>query len=139
MVASREYVAQHGSAEASEGSAGVIPASAPGFGSGAMLDWEFERRAASSKVSPPAKLIATYLGLALRAVHDGTGFWLTFEGYVRYGIDSQARWSACSTTGARRFRDRFCTTRAARQPPPALAAFVAFVAEWRKRNWRGGE
>ena len=26
---------------------------------------------------------------------------------------SRARWSACSTTGARRFRDRFCTTRAA--------------------------
>ena len=38
------------------------------FGSGAMLDWEFEKAGRVVKVSPPAKLIATYLGLALRAV-----------------------------------------------------------------------
>ena len=48
-----------------------------------MLDWEFEKSGRVVKVSPPAKLIATYLGLALRAAHDGVGFWLTFEGYVR--------------------------------------------------------
>ena len=37
-----------------------------------------------------AKLIATHLGLALRAVHDGVGYWATFEGYVRYGVKSGA-------------------------------------------------
>jgi hypothetical protein len=33
------------------------------------------------KVALNAKLIATYLALALSAVHDGVGFWFTFEGY----------------------------------------------------------
>ena len=53
-----------------------------------MLDWEFEKAGRVVKVSPPAKLIATYLGLALRAVLDGVGFWATFEGYVGEDVKS---------------------------------------------------
>src|SRR5699024_10458487 len=53
-------------------------------------DWEFEKDGRVVKISPPAKLIATHLGLALRAVHDGVGYWATFEGYVRYGVKSGA-------------------------------------------------
>src|SRR4029450_5776984 len=89
VVASREYVAQHGSPKHPKDLL-EHSCSRTRFGSGAMLDWEFEKAGRVVKVSPPAKLIATYLGLALRAVHDGTGFWLTFEGYVRYGITSRA-------------------------------------------------
>jgi hypothetical protein len=62
-------------------------------------------------VAPQGKLIATYLGLAMRAVKDGLGFWVAFEGYVRDDINP-ARWSACSMTGARRFRGRSCTIQA---------------------------
>ena len=89
VVASREYVAQHGTPKHPKD---LLEHSCirTRFGSGAMLDWEFEKAGRVVKVSPPPKLIATYLGLALRAVHDGVGFWLTFEGYVRYGIKSGA-------------------------------------------------
>jgi len=105
------------------------------FGSGAMLDWEFEKAGRVVKVSPPAKLIATYLGLARAAVLDGVGFWMTFEGYVRGAIDSGALASVLEDWCAP-FPGPFLYYPSRRQPPPALAAFVAFVGEWRKRERR---
>ena len=134
VVASREYVAQHGTPKHPKE---LLEHSCirTRFGSGAMLDWEFEKAGRVVKVSPPPKLIATYLGLALRAVHDGIGFWLTFEGYVRYGIKSGALVSVLDDWCAP-FPGPFLYYPSRRQPPPALAAFVAFVAEWRKRERR---
>ena len=89
----------------------ITPASASASAAARCWTGNSRRPAASSRCRRRPKLIATYPGLAMRAAHDGVGFWLTFEGYVRDGIKS-ARWSACSTTGARRFRDRFCITQA---------------------------
>jgi DNA-binding transcriptional LysR family regulator len=43
------------------------PAIRTRFGSGAILDWEFEKAGRVVKVSPPAKLIGTYLGLAMQS------------------------------------------------------------------------
>jgi DNA-binding transcriptional LysR family regulator len=103
------------------------------FGSGAMLDWEFEKAGRVVKVSPPAKLIATYLGLARAAVLDGVGLWMTFEGYVRDAIDSGALASVLEDWCAP-FPGPLLYYPSRRQPPPALAAFVAFVGEWRKRE-----
>src|SRR6202166_699726 len=82
VVASAQYAARHGRPKQPKDllDHGCIRTR---FGSGAMLDWEFEKAGRVVKVAPPAKLIATYLGLAMRAVHDGLGYWLTFEGYVR--------------------------------------------------------
>src|SRR6266702_6245521 len=134
VVASKEYVAQHGWPRHPKDlldHACIRTRS----GSGAMLDWEFEKAGRLVKVSPPAKLVATYLGLALRAVHDGVGFWLTFEGYVRYGIKSGALVSVLDEWCAP-FPGPFLYYPSRRQPPPALAAFVAFVAEWRKQQRR---
>src|ERR1700704_1350773 len=76
VVASKEYIAQHGSPKHPKD---LLEHSCirTRFGSGAMLDWEFEKAGRVVKVSPPAKLIARYLGLALMAVHDGLGFWFT--------------------------------------------------------------
>ncbi|WGR94590.1 LysR family transcriptional regulator [Bradyrhizobium sp. ISRA443] len=102
------------------------------FGSGAIFDWEFERNGRVVKISPPAKLIATYLGLALRAVHDGVGYWATFEGYVRYGVKSGALVSVLDDW-CPPFPGPYLYYPSRRQPPPALAAFVSFVAEWRKQ------
>ncbi len=87
------------------------------------------------KISPPAKLIATHLGLALRAVHDGVGYWATFEGYVRYGVKSGALVSVLDDW-CPPFDGPFLYYPSRRQPPPALAAFVAFVADWRKQARR---
>ena len=55
VVASREYVAQHGSPKHPKD---LLEHSCirTRFGSGAMLDWEFEKAGRVVKVSPPAKL-----------------------------------------------------------------------------------
>ena len=105
------------------------------FGSGAMLDWEFERAGRVVKVTPPAKLVATYQGLAMRGALDGVGFWLTFEGYVAEALRSGMLTGVLEDWCAP-FPGPFLYYPSRRQPPPALAAFVAFVTEWRKRERR---
>jgi DNA-binding transcriptional LysR family regulator len=134
VVASRDYVAQHGKPKHPKDLLGHSSIRTR-FGSGAMLDWEFEKAGRVVKVAPPAKLVATYLGLALKAVYDGAGYWLTFEGYVREGIKSGALVSVLDDW-CEPFPGPFLYYPSRRQPPPALAAFVAFVAEWRKKERR---
>jgi DNA-binding transcriptional LysR family regulator len=108
------------------------------FGRGALLDWEFEKAGQVVNVSPPPALIANYPGLVQRAARDGVGFWLTFEGYVREAIKSGALVSVLDDWCAP-FPGPFLYYPSRRQPPPALAAFVAFVAEWRKQERRRGK
>src|SRR6201991_2286395 len=134
VVASPEYVAKYGTPKHPKE---LLEHSSirTRFGSGAMLDWEFEKAGRIVKVSPPPKLVATYLGLALRAVHDGVGFWLTFEGYVRFGIKSGALVSVLDDWPPP-FPGPFLYYPSRRQPPLALAAFVAFIAQWRKQERR---
>jgi DNA-binding transcriptional LysR family regulator len=103
------------------------------FGSGALLDWEFEKAGRVVKVAPPAKLIATYRGMAMQAVHDGVGFLMTFDGYVREAIKSGALVSVLDDWCAP-FPGPFLYYPSRRQSPPALAAFVNFVGEWRKQE-----
>jgi len=105
------------------------------FGRGALLDWEFEKAGQVVKVSPPPRLIANYPGLVQRAALDGFGFWLTFEGYVREAIKSGALVSVLDDWCAP-FPGPFLYYPSRRQTPPALAAFVAFIAQWRKRERR---
>jgi DNA-binding transcriptional LysR family regulator len=87
------------------------------------------------KVSPPPRLIANYPGLVQRAAHDGFGFWLTFEGYVREAIKSGALVSVLDDWCVP-FPGPFLYYPSRRQTPPALAAFVAFIAQWRERERR---
>ena len=131
VVASRQYVAQHGRPKHPKDLLDHACIRTR-FGSGAMMDCEFEKVGRVVKVSPPAKLIATHLGLAMKAAHDGIGFWPTFEGYVREAVRSGALVSVLDDW-CEPFPGPFLYYPSRRQPPPALAAFVAFVAEWRKR------
>jgi DNA-binding transcriptional LysR family regulator len=103
------------------------------YGRGTMLDWEFEKSGRVVKVSPAAKLIINYPGVAQRAARDGFGFWLTFEGYVRDAIKSGALVSVLDDWCAP-FPGPFLYYPSRRQTPPALVAFIAFVGEWRKRE-----
>jgi DNA-binding transcriptional LysR family regulator len=103
-----------------------------------MPDWEFEKAGRVVKVAPPGKLIATYLGLAMRAAHDGLGFWPTFEGYVRESVKSGALISVLEDWCAP-FPGPFLYYPSRRQLPPALSAFVAFVADWRKQERRSAK
>jgi DNA-binding transcriptional LysR family regulator len=134
VVASAQYVAQHGRPRQPKDLLDHACIRTR-FGSGAMLDWEFEKAGRVVKVAPPPKLIATYLGLALQAVHDGVGFWLTFEGYVREAVKSGALISVLDDWCAP-FPGPFLYYPSRRQPPPALGAFVTFAAEWRKQERR---
>ena len=65
----------------------------------------------------------------------GIGFWFTFEGYVREAVKSGALISVLDDWCAP-FPGPFLYYPSRRQPPPALRAFVAFVAEWRKQERR---
>jgi DNA-binding transcriptional LysR family regulator len=134
VVASREYVAQHGRPKHPKDLLGHSCIRTR-FGSGAMPDWEFEKAGRIIKVAQTGKLIVSYPGLALQAVHDGLGFWLTFEGYIGESVKSGALVSVLDDWCAP-FPGPFLYYPSRRQPPPALGAFVAFVAEWRKQGRR---
>jgi DNA-binding transcriptional LysR family regulator len=103
------------------------------FSSSTLLDWEFEKAGRAVKLSPPAKLVVNHPGPAMRAARDGTGFWLTFSDYVSEPIASGALVSVLEDWCAP-FPGPFLYYPSRRQPPPALAAFVTFVGEWRKRQ-----
>ncbi len=134
VVASAQYVAQHGRPKQPKD---LLDHACirPRFGNGIMPDWEFEKAGRVVKVSPPPKLIATHPGLALRAVRDGVGFWTTFEDYVRDDVKSGALVRVLEDW-CEPFPGPFLYYPSRRQPPPALGAFVAFVAVWRKQERR---
>ena len=132
VVASPDYVARHGRPKHPKDLLDH-PAIRTRFTSGAMLDWEFEKANRIVKVSPPAKLIGTYLGLAMQAALDGVGYWSTFEGYVREAITSGALIGVLEDW-CPPFPGPFLYYPSRHQPPPALAAFVNFVREWRKQE-----
>jgi DNA-binding transcriptional LysR family regulator len=134
VVASPHYVAQRGQPAHPKDLLGHDSIRTR-FGSGVMMDWEFEKAGRVVKVSPRAKLIATHLGSAMQAAIDGVGFWLTFEGYVREAVKSGVLIGVLEDW-CPPFSGPFLYYPSARQPPPALGAFVAFVNEWRKRERR---
>jgi DNA-binding transcriptional LysR family regulator len=135
VVASPRYVAQHGRPKHPKDLLHHV-AIRTRFGSGGVMpDWEFEKAGRIVKVSPPGRLTANYPGLARRAALDGVGFWPTFEGYVRDEVKSGALVRVLDDW-CEPFPGPFLYYPSRRQPPPALAAFVTFVAEWRKQERR---
>jgi DNA-binding transcriptional LysR family regulator len=137
VVASPHYIAQHGRPKHPKD---LLHHAAIRirFGSGAVPDWEFEKAGRIVKVAPPGKLIATYPGLAKRAALDGVGLWPTFEGYVREAVAAGELVSVLEDWCAP-FPGPFLYYPSRRQPPPALGAFIGFVAEWRKQERRRGK
>ena len=134
VVATAQYIAQHGRPKHPRDLLGHA-AIRTRYSNGVMHDWEFEKAGRVVKVAPPPKLVATDLGLALRAACDGVGFWATFDGYVREAVNSGALVSVLDDW-CPPFPGPFLYYPSRRRPPPALAAFVAFVADWRKQERR---
>jgi DNA-binding transcriptional LysR family regulator len=135
VVASPQYVAQHGRPKHPRDLLNHATIRIR-FGSGGMPGWEFEKAGRVVKVSPPGRLIANYPGLARRAALDGFGFWPTFEGYVHDDLKSGALVRVLEDW-CEPFPGPFLYYPSRRQPPPALGAFIAFAAEWRKQQRRG--
>jgi DNA-binding transcriptional LysR family regulator len=136
VVAAPQYVAQHGRPKQPRDLLDHACIRIR-YSSGLLPDWEFEKAGHVVKVAPRGNLIVTDVGLALRAAHDGLGFWAASEGYVRDAIKSGALISVLDDWCVP-FPGPFLYYPSRRQPPPALAAFVAFVAEWRKQERRRG-
>jgi DNA-binding transcriptional LysR family regulator len=137
VVASPQYVAQHGRPKHPKD---LLDHDCirTRFGTAVMMDWEFEKTGRVIKVAPPAKLIVTYLGLAMQAAQGGVGFWLTFEGYVREAVECGALVSVLDDWCAP-FPGPFLYYPSRRQVPPALGAFIGFIGEWRKQERRKAE
>jgi DNA-binding transcriptional LysR family regulator len=131
LVASPDYLARHGTPKHPKDLLGHACIRVR-FSSGAMLDWEFEKAGRAVKLSPPARLVVNHPAPAMRAARDGAGFWLTFRDYVSEAIALGSLVSVLDDWCAP-FPGPFLYYPSRRQPPPALAAFIAFVAEWRKR------
>jgi DNA-binding transcriptional LysR family regulator len=132
VVASPLYVAQHGRP--------VVPQDLlqhccirTRFASGALLDWEFEKDGREVRVAPEPALIASYSRLGIEAALGGLGFFMTFEGYVREAVASGKLVSVLEDW-LPPFPGPFLYYPSRRQPPPALATFVGFVGEWRRRR-----
>jgi DNA-binding transcriptional LysR family regulator len=136
VVASPQYVAQHGRPKHPKDLLDHTSIRIR-FGRGGVPDWEFEKAGRVVKVAPLGKLIANYPGLARRAALDGVGFWPTFEGYVREDIEQGVLVRVLDDWCAP-FPGPFLYYPSRRQPPPALGAFISFVAEWRKQERRKG-
>ncbi|QDF40985.1 LysR family transcriptional regulator [Bradyrhizobium symbiodeficiens] len=106
------------------------------YSSGVMHDWEFEKAGQIMKVDPPAKLISTNMNLAMQAALAGAGIWATIDGYVGEALKSGALISLMEDW-CEPFSGPFLYYPSRRQTPPALRAFIDFVADWRKRETRG--
>jgi DNA-binding transcriptional LysR family regulator len=134
VVASPQYVAQHGRPKHPKDLLDHACIRIR-FGSGRIPDWEFEKAGRVVKVAPSGQLIGTHLGLAMRATKDGLGFWPTFEGYVRDEIKAGTLVSVLEEW-CEPFPGPFLYYPSRRQLPPALAAFIAFIGEWRRQEQR---
>jgi DNA-binding transcriptional LysR family regulator len=132
VVASPQYVAQHGRPSVPQDLLQHCCIRTR-FASGALLEWEFEKDGREVRVAPEPALIANYSRLGIEAAEGGLGFFMTFEGYIQEAVTA-GRLVSVLEDWLPPFPGPFLYYPSRRQPPPALAAFVAFVGEWRRRR-----
>jgi len=132
VVASPQYIAQHGRPSVPQDLLQYCCIRTR-FSSGALLEWEFEKDGREVRVAPEPALVANYSRLGIEAAEDGLGFFMTFEGYIREAV-AAGRLVSVLEDWLPPFPGPFLYYPSRRQPPPALAAFVAFVGEWRRRR-----
>jgi DNA-binding transcriptional LysR family regulator len=132
VVASPSFIAAHGKPKQPKD---ILdrPCMVTRFESGVQVEWEFEKAGRIVKITPTGTLISAHTGLQLQAACDGLGLWMTFEGHVRAAIDAGALVSVLDDW-CPYFPGPFLYYPSRRQPPPALKAFIDFVAEWRRRK-----
>lgn len=132
VVASPQYVAQHGRPDMPQDLLQHCCIRTR-FASGALLEWEFEKDGREVRVAPEPVLVANYSRLGIEAAEGGLGFFMTFEGYIRRAV-AAGRLVSVLEDWLPPFPGPFLYYPSRRQPPPALAAFVAFAGEWRRRR-----
>jgi DNA-binding transcriptional LysR family regulator len=132
MTASPAFLAEHGRPKKPEDVLNS-PCIVTRFPSGVILPWEFEKSGRQVKFVPDGTLLCINTALQLRAALDGLGFVLTFEETTRAAVQAGLLERVLDDWFPS-FPGPFLYYPSRRQAPPALAAFIHFVTEWRKRN-----
>ncbi len=91
--------------------------------------WEFEKDSRTVSIKPKGPFTSTDSRVLIDAALDGVGYLATFEGYVRRLID-EGRLVNLMPDWLPSFTGPYLYYPSRRQPPAALAAFIAFVREW---------
>jgi DNA-binding transcriptional LysR family regulator len=102
------------------------------FASGMVLPWEFTKGGRNVKFTPQGPLVVAHIALQLRAVEDGLGFAVMFADYAAASI-AAGKLVSVLEDWLPPFPGPFLYYPSRRQPPPALAAFIAFVKDRRRR------
>lgn len=95
---------------------------------GGVLAWEFEKDGRAVRIQPEGPLTVTDVPIGRRAALDGLGFLATFEAWAREDI-AAGRLVSLFEDWLPPFDGPFLYYPSRRHPPPALAAFVAFIRE----------
>jgi len=131
LLASPQFLNTHGRPRSPEDVLGK-PCIVTKFPTGVVLPWEFEKGDRKVKFVPEGTLICAHTGLQLQAAIDGAGYWNTFEENATEAI-RDGRLETLLDEWFPPFPGPFLYYPSRRQAPPALAAFVTFATEWRKR------
>jgi DNA-binding transcriptional LysR family regulator len=132
LVASPKFLDTHGRPQKPEDVLGK-PCIVTRFPTGVVLPWEFERADRQVKFVPEGILTCAHIGLQLQVAIDGSGFWMTFEENARNAVRAGKLETVLKDWFAP-FPGPFLYYPSRRQAPPALAAFIHFVTQWRKRR-----
>jgi DNA-binding transcriptional LysR family regulator len=100
------------------------------FPSGLQSPWEFAKGTRKIKLAPRGPLVASHMPLLMKAAIDGLGFLMAFEGYALEAVTAGTLVRVLDDWNPR-FPGPFLYYPSRRQPPPTLAAFVAFIKAWR--------
>lgn len=100
------------------------------FRSGVTMPWEFRKGKRPVRIMPTGPLTAAHPELQLKAAVDGLGYLMTMEGYARNAV-ACGQLATVLDDWTATFPGPFLYYPGRRHPPPCLAAFVAFVKEWR--------
>jgi len=131
LVAAPRFLDAHGRPQTPEDVVGK-PCIVTKFPTGMVLPWEFEKPDRKVKFVPEGVLTCAHIGLQLQAAIDGVGFWQTFEENALEQI-RDGRLESLLDDWFPPFPGPFLYYPSRRQAPPALAAFVNFANESRRR------
>ncbi len=132
IVASPDVIARHGVPRDPADFAG-LPCITVIFPSGLCPPWEFEKDGRIVRLTPSLRLLSSDMDVLLHAALDGAGFLPTFEGFARPYVEA-GRLIGVLDDWCPSFPGPFLYYPSRRQLPAPLAAFVAFVREWRDRS-----
>ncbi|MCJ9428676.1 LysR family transcriptional regulator [Kordiimonas marina] len=137
LTASPAFLAAHGIPKVPEDLLGK-PMLGIRFKNHVQHAWEFEKDGRTVHIRTEGPFVSNDMRLLIGAALDGIGFVGSFEGYARPYIES-GELVELLPDWAVSFPGPFLYYPSRRQPPAPLAAFIAFVRDWRRGVGKEGE